>query len=56
MAVTDVVESIASFRPYRPDLDIKSALKEIAENRGTLYDARVVDACFKLFFRKKFIF
>ncbi|MGD9412497.1 MAG: HD domain-containing protein, partial [Desulfobacterales bacterium] len=42
IAVADVIESIASFRPYRPALGIQTALKEIADCRETLYDAQVV--------------
>jgi HD-GYP domain-containing protein (c-di-GMP phosphodiesterase class II) len=39
---------MASHRPYRPALGIKIALKEIEENSGILYDAKVVQACNKL--------
>jgi HD-GYP domain-containing protein (c-di-GMP phosphodiesterase class II) len=49
MAVADVVEAMASHRPYRPALGIDAALAEIQKNRGTLYDKAVVDACLKLF-------
>jgi len=35
MAVADVVEAMASHRPYRPALGIKAALEEIEKNRGT---------------------
>jgi len=49
MAVADVVEAMASHRPYRPALGIDAALAEIQKNRGTLYDNTVVDACLKLF-------
>jgi PAS domain S-box-containing protein/putative nucleotidyltransferase with HDIG domain len=56
LAVSDVVESIASFRPYRPALGIQTALKEIADDKGTLFDARVVDICLKLFSEKRFNF
>jgi HD-GYP domain-containing protein (c-di-GMP phosphodiesterase class II) len=52
--VADVVESIASHRPYRPGLGIDTALEEISKNRGTLYDADVVDACLRLFKEKNF--
>jgi PAS domain S-box-containing protein len=52
LAVADVVESMASHRPYRPSLGIEAALEEIEKNRGTLYDEDVVDACLRLF-RKK---
>jgi len=49
MAVADVVEAMSSHRPYRPALGIETALKEIEDNRGVLYDADVVDTCMRLF-------
>jgi HD-GYP domain-containing protein (c-di-GMP phosphodiesterase class II) len=52
MAVADVVEAIASHRPYRPSLGIDFALDDITRNKGILYDADVVDACLKLFREK----
>ncbi|MFZ1036952.1 MAG: HD domain-containing phosphohydrolase, partial [Smithella sp.] len=52
MAVADVVEAMASHRPYRPALGINAALEEIQMHRGILYDADVVDACLKLFREK----
>ncbi|MES9843653.1 MAG: HD domain-containing phosphohydrolase [Candidatus Sedimenticola sp. 6PFRAG5] len=54
LAVADVLEAMASHRPYRPALPLESALEEIEANRGTLYDERVVDACMKLFRDKGF--
>jgi PAS domain S-box-containing protein len=54
MAVADVVEAMASHRPYRPAFDIEEALEEIEKNRGTLYDGDVVDACLKLFREKDY--
>jgi PAS domain S-box-containing protein len=52
MAVADVVESMASHRPYRPALGIDLALEEISRNKGILYDVDAVDACLKLFREK----
>ncbi|OPL12865.1 MAG: hypothetical protein AVO39_04165 [delta proteobacterium MLS_D] len=49
LAVADVVEAIASHRPYRPALGIDAALEEITEKRGVIYDPDVVDACVQLF-------
>jgi putative nucleotidyltransferase with HDIG domain len=49
LAVADVVEAMASHRPYRPALGIDRALSEIIGNRGRLYDPVVVDACLKVF-------
>ena len=52
MVVADVVEAMASYRPYRPALGIEVALEEIEKNKGILYDDAVVDACLKLFREK----
>ena len=49
LAVADVVEAMASHRPYRAALGINLALEEISKNRGSFYDSKVVDACLRLF-------
>jgi putative nucleotidyltransferase with HDIG domain len=49
LAVADVVEAMASYRPYRAAHGIEKALDEISRNKGTLYDPDVVDVCLKLF-------
>jgi HD-GYP domain-containing protein (c-di-GMP phosphodiesterase class II) len=54
LAVSDVVESMASHRPYRPALGIEAALEEIVKNKGILYDDAVADACLRLFREKDF--
>ena len=54
MAVADVVEAMASYRPYRPALGIEAALAEIEKNRETLYDKTVADVCLKLFREKDY--
>jgi PAS domain S-box-containing protein/putative nucleotidyltransferase with HDIG domain len=56
IGVSDVVEAMASHRPYRPALGINKALEEINRGRGKLYDKNVVDACNRVFKRKKFKF
>jgi PAS domain S-box-containing protein len=56
LAVSDVVESMSSHRPYRPALGIEAALDEIEKNRGILYDGAVADACIRLFREKRFQF
>jgi len=57
MCVADVVEAMASHRPYRAALGIDVALKEIKKNSGILYDAEVVvNACFNLFAENRFKF
>ena len=54
VGVADVVETMASHRPYRPSRGIDKALEEISQNRGILYDPLVVDTCLKLFYEKGF--
>jgi PAS domain S-box-containing protein/putative nucleotidyltransferase with HDIG domain len=56
LAVADVVEAMSSHRPYRPGLGIETALKEITNHKGTLYDPEAVDACVRLFTGKGFAF
>jgi PAS domain S-box-containing protein len=52
LTVADVVEAMASHRPYRPGLGIDAALNEIEKNRGIFYDGTVADACLRLFREK----
>jgi PAS domain S-box-containing protein/putative nucleotidyltransferase with HDIG domain len=56
LAVADVVEAMASNRPYRPALGLDKALEEITKNKAKLYDPEVVDVCLKLFKEKRFKF
>jgi PAS domain S-box-containing protein len=49
LAVADVVEAMASHRPYRAGLGVEAALTEIKNGKGTLYDPAVVDACLIVF-------
>jgi len=56
LSVADVVEAIASHRPYRPAYGIDVALEEISNMKGILYDAAGVDACLRLFNEKGFKF
>jgi PAS domain S-box-containing protein len=55
LAVADVVEAMASHRPYRSAWSIKTALEEIEKNKGILYDNAVADACLKLFREKDYL-
>lgn len=52
LAVADVVEAMASHRPYRPAFDISTVLKELTKSRGILFDRAVVDSCLRLFNEK----
>jgi PAS domain S-box-containing protein len=56
LTVADVVEAMASHRPYRASLGIEPALNEIIKNRGILYDPDIVDVCLRLFREKRFNF
>ena len=52
LAVADLVEAMASHRPYRPAKGIDQALMHLEEDGGRLYDPRVVDICLRLFREK----
>ncbi len=54
LMVADVMDSMAAHRPYRPALGIMAALQEILQQKGKLFDERVVDACVKLFMEKNY--
>lgn len=56
LAVADVMEAMASHRPYRAALGIESALAEISTHQGRLYDADVVGSCLSLFADGRFSF
>jgi PAS domain S-box-containing protein len=56
LTVADVVEAMASHRPYRPSLGLDKALEEIGDKKGRFYDPDVVAACFQLFSENKFTF
>lgn len=56
MAVADVVEAMASHRPYRPGLGIEKALEEILSNKGRLYHPPAVEACLQAFKQQSFDF
>jgi PAS domain S-box-containing protein len=56
LAVADVVEAMASHRPYRPALGIEQALEEITRNKGKLYDPDAVDVCVRLLTEEDFRF
>ncbi len=48
VAVADVVEAMASHRPYRPALGLDRALDEISNYSNQKYDPGVVDVCLGL--------
>ncbi|MEW6646730.1 MAG: HD domain-containing phosphohydrolase [Pseudomonadota bacterium] len=54
LAVADVIEAMASHRPYRPGLGIDAALAEVETKRGIQFDPVIVDAALRLFREKGF--
>jgi len=56
LAVADVIEGMVFERPYRIAPGLEAALKELADQKGVLYDPSVVDCCLKLFAEEKFKF
>ena len=56
VGVADVIEAMASHRPYRPALGIGRALEEISQKSGVLYDKDVVEACVKALQQSRFDF
>ena len=56
ICVADVVEAMASHRPYRPARGVDMALEHIQEESGNLYDPKAVTTCLRLFTEKEFQF
>lgn len=54
IAVADVIESMASHRPYRPSLGIEFAIDEVVKNKGILYEPEVVEAAVYLLKEENF--
>ncbi len=52
LAVADVLESMASNRPYRPSKGLEEAIHEIESHRAQQFDPEVVDAMLRLFHEK----
>ncbi|WP_230371370.1 HD-GYP domain-containing protein [Paludibacterium denitrificans] len=48
LAVADVIESMAAHRPYRAALGLNTALAEIEQGKGRLYDTEVAEAALRL--------
>lgn len=55
LAVADIVEAMATDRPYRTTLGLEFALKEIERLAGTLLDAEIVRVCTTLFREQRLI-
>jgi HD-GYP domain-containing protein (c-di-GMP phosphodiesterase class II) len=52
LAVADVLEAMASHRPYRPAFGIEETLHEIESHRAQQFDPDAVDAMLRLFREK----
>ncbi len=56
ICVADVLETMASHRPYRPAKGIEKAIEEIELNKGNYYDSEVVESCLNLYKADQFVF
>jgi HD-GYP domain-containing protein (c-di-GMP phosphodiesterase class II) len=56
IAVADVIEAMASHRPYRAALGIDKAMQEVSEKKGVCYDRDVVDAAIHVIKKRGFTF
>ncbi len=56
LMVADVVEAMASHRPYRAAFPIERALSEIKQNSGIFYQPDVVISCIEVFEKENFNF
>ena len=55
LAVADMVEAMASHRPYRPAIKMGVVLKQIEIEAGSLLDAETVRVCAALFREKRLV-
>lgn len=49
IGVADVIDAMASYRPYRPALGVDAAIQEIIKYKGVTFDSDVVNACLKVY-------
>ncbi|PIT76299.1 HD-GYP domain-containing protein [Limnohabitans sp. B9-3] len=49
LSVADTMDAMAGARPYRAAFSVEQALQTLEAGIGTLYDARMVNACIKIF-------
>jgi HD-GYP domain-containing protein (c-di-GMP phosphodiesterase class II) len=55
LAVADVLESMASHRPYRPALGMDAALAELEKGKGNAFDPEVVDTAVRMVREKGYL-
>jgi HD-GYP domain-containing protein (c-di-GMP phosphodiesterase class II) len=48
IAICDTIEAMASHRPYRPALGLKTALNEIERGKQSIYDTEIAEICLEL--------
>jgi PAS domain S-box-containing protein len=56
LAIADVIEAMASHRPYRAAIGIDKAMEELTADKGKLFDPDIATVCLDLFKNKKFEF
>lgn len=56
IGVADMVESMLSFRPYRPSIDKETTLKHLSQSKGKHYREVIVDACIEIVSQPDFSF
>lgn len=49
LVIADVVEAMASHRPYRPSIGLSKALEEISDKKNSCYCGPCVDSCINVF-------
>jgi PAS domain S-box-containing protein/putative nucleotidyltransferase with HDIG domain len=54
LAVADVVEAMASFRPYRAGIALERVLEQIESEAGRQLDEQAVETCVRLFRERNF--
>ncbi len=55
LAVADIVEAMASYRPYRQGIHLDIALEQIEKEAGSLLDPEIVNVCVALFRQKHYL-
>jgi HD-GYP domain-containing protein (c-di-GMP phosphodiesterase class II) len=55
LTVADMVEAMASYRPYRPGIELGVALNLIQAEAGLKLDAQAVQTCVMLFRERNFM-
>ena len=55
LAVADVVEAMAAYRPYRPGIKLSAVLQRIEKEAGVAFDSEAVRICVRLFREKRLV-